>query len=76
MWGANLIFAVATCSILIFLIVMSLFLSNAEVIALAERVAPLLFCFLNTEYFCFISIMPILYLLDYGIGKYFYFKRP
>lgn len=76
MWGANLIFTVATCSILIFLLVMSLFLSNTEVIALAERVAPLLFCFLNMEYFCFISIMPILYLLDYGIGKYFYFKRP
>lgn len=76
MWGANLIFTVVTWSISIFSIVMEFFLSNAEAEALAERVDPFLLCFLNMKYFCFISIMPILYLLDYGIGKYFYFKRP
>ena len=75
MWGANLIFTVVTWSILIFSIVMEFFLSNAEAEALAEQVDPFLLCFLNMKYFCFISIMPLLYLLDYWIGKRFYSKR-
>ena len=75
MWAGNLFFTVGTWSILIFLIVTALFLSNAEARALGERAEPFFYFFFNKKYFYFMFGVPVLSLLDFWIGKWIHSKK-
>lgn len=74
-WLTNFLCTISTLSILLCLSVMKIFLPNAEVSMLADIVEPLFMAVLNFKYYAFLALMPVLYQLDYSIGKYLFTRK-